>query len=132
MVETGSLSLRYVDDAEIVMNNVKPRQMITKTIYIANTRALDAVCNRIWQELTNEIKNNKMIIEGTCTRINSTTEEIDETCEGIDSDIISNKNIKRKVTIEPSIVHKYDITITFKEINADQNYNQGKKFSGVL
>ena len=64
--------------------------------------------------------------------MNGITEEVDGTCEGINSDIISTENIKRKITIEPSIVHKYDLTITFKEINADQNYNQGKKFSGVI
>ncbi len=56
--------------------------------------------------------------------MNGITEEVDGTCEGINSDIISTENIKRKITIEPSIVHKYDLTITFKEINADQNYNQ--------
>ena len=27
---------------------------------------------------------------------------------------------------------KYDLTITFKDTNEAQNYNQGKKFSGVL
>lgn len=64
--------------------------------------------------------------------MNGITEEVDGTCEGINSDIISTENIKRKITIEPSIVHKYDLTITFKEINADQNYNQWKKFSGVI
>ena len=64
--------------------------------------------------------------------MNGITEEVDGTCEEINSDIISTENIKRKITIEPSIVHKYDLTITFKEINADQNYNQWKKFSGVI
>ena len=132
VVTTGTLSLRYVDGAEIVMQNIKPGDTITKTVYVANTGTLDAVYNLVWQELTNEITNNEMLIEGTCTRMNGKTEEVDGACEGIGSGIISNENIKRKITIEPSIVHKYDLTITFKEMNADQNYNQGKKFSGVL
>ena len=132
VVETGTLSLRYVDGAEIVMQNIKPGDTITKTIYVANTGTLDAMYNLVWQELTNEITNDEMLIEVTCTRMNGTTEEVDGTCEGIDSDIISNENIKRKITIEPSIVHKYDLTITFKDTNADQNYNQGKKFNGVI
>ena len=132
VVETGTLSLRYVDGAEIVMQNIKPGDTITKTVYVANTGTLDAVYNLLWQELTNEITNDEMLIEGACTRMNATTEAEDGTCEGIDSTPIVSNNIKRKVTIEPNIIHKYDLIITFKDTNADQNYNQGKKFSGVL
>ncbi len=132
VVETGTLSLRYVDGAEIVMNNMKPGNAITKTVYVANTGTLDVVYNLVWQELVNEITNDEMLIEGTCTRINGTTEAEDGTCDAITSASISSNTIKSKITIEPSIVHKYDLTITFKDVNDDQNYNQGKKFSGVL
>ena len=132
IVETGTLSLRYVDGAEIVMQNIKPGDTITKTVYVANTGTLDAVYNLVWQEITNEITNDEMLIEGTCTRLNSMTEEIDGTCEGIDSNVISSNIIKSKIYIEPSVIHKYDLTITFKDTKAAQNYNQGKKFSGVL
>ncbi len=132
VVTTGTLSLRYVDGAQIVMQNIKPGDTITKTVYVANTGTLDAVYSLVWQELNNEIENDEMLIEGTCTRMNATTEEVDGTCEGITSDAISSNTIKGKVTIEPNIVHKYDLTITFKDTNAAQNYNQGKKFSGVL
>lgn len=132
VVETGTLSLRYVDGAEIVMNNIKPGQTITKTVYVANTGTLDAVYNLVWQELTNEITKDEILIEGTCIRMNATTEVEDGTCEGITSTAISSKKIKSKITIEPNIVHKYDLTITFKDTNAAQNYNQGKKFTGVL
>ncbi len=132
VVTTGTLSLRYVDGAEVVMQNIKPGDTITKTVYVANTGTLDASYNLVWQELTNEITNDEMLIEGTCTRLNGTTEEVDGTCEGIDSTAIASNIIKSRITIEPSIVHKYDLTITFKDTNAAQNYNQGKKFSGVL
>lgn len=132
VVTTGTLSLRYVDGSEIVMQNIKPGATITKTVYVANTGTLDAVYNLIWQELTNEITNDEMLIEGTCTRLNSTTEEVDGTCEGVASTAIASNTIKGKVTIEPNTIHKYDLTITFKDISAEQNYNQGKKFSGVL
>lgn len=132
VVTTGTLSLRYVDGSEIVMQNIKPGATITKTVYVANTGTLDAVYNLIWQELTNEITNDEMLIEGTCTRMNATTEVEDGTCEAITSAAISSNSIKSKITIEPSIVHKYDLTITFKDISVEQNYNQGKKFSGVL
>ena len=38
----------------------------------------------------------------------------------------------KKISIESGITHKYTFTILFKETNADQNYNQGKQFNGVL
>ncbi len=40
--------------------------------------------------------------------------------------------IAKKISIESGFTHKYTFTILFKETNADQNYNQGKKFNGVL
>ena len=79
VVTTGTLSLRYVDGAEVVMQNIKPGDTITKTVYVANTGTLDAVYNLVWQELTNEITNDEMLIEGTCTRMNATTEAEDGT-----------------------------------------------------
>lgn len=73
-----------------------------------------------------------MVIEGTCTRMNGTTEEVDGTCDGKKNTPIKKLKIKENISIEPNIVHKYDLTITFKEINSDQNYNQDKNFSGVI
>ena len=46
VVTTGTLSLRYVDGAEIVMKNIRPGQTITKTV----TGTLDASYNLVWQE----------------------------------------------------------------------------------
>ena len=132
VVETGTLQLTYTDGPEINIQNMKPGNTITKTITVKNTGSLEAKYNIIWQELTNEITNNEMLIEGTCTRINGTTEEVDGTCENIVSTLINSLKIKRSISIEPNIIHKYDLTITFKDTDADQNYNQGKKFGGVL
>ena len=41
-------------------------------------------------------------------------------------------NIKSKVNIAPGIKHKYVIEINFKNLEEDQNYNQGKTFSGII
>ena len=132
VVETGTLSLRYVDGPEIKMENIRPGTTITKTVYVANTGTLDASYNLVWQELTNEIQNDEMVIEATCTRIDGVSEEENGTCTGISSTPISFSIIKSNVSIEPNILHKYDITITFIETKDSQNYNQGKNFSGVL
>ena len=132
VVETGTLSLRYVDGPEIKMENIRPGTTITKTVYVANTGTLDASYNLVWQELTNEIENDEMVIEATCTRLDGVTEEESGTCTGISSKPVSSSIIKSNVSIEPNILHKYDITITFIETKDNQNYNQGKSFSGVL
>ena len=132
VVETGTLSLRYVDGPEIKMENIRPGTKITKTVYVANTGTLDASYNLVWQELTNEITKDELVLEATCTRIDGVTEEESGTCDGVSSTAVGSEKIKTNVSIEPNIVHKYDVTITFKEINAEQNYNQGKNFNGVL
>lgn len=132
VVTTGTLSLRYVDGAEINMQNITPGATVTKTVYVANTGTLNATYNLVWQELVNEITNDEMLIEGICTRLDGTSESVSGTCNNISSTPISSNVIKSAVSIEPNIIHKYDLTITFKETNASQNYNQSKKFSGVI
>lgn len=132
VVTTGTLSLRYVDGAEINMQNITPGATVTKTVYVANTGTLNATYNLVWQELVNEITNDEMLIEGICTRLDGIRESVSGTCNNISSTPISSNVIKSAVSIEPNIIHKYDLTITFKEANASQNYNQSKKFSGVI
>lgn len=132
VVTTGTLSLRYVDGSEINMPNIIPGATVTKTVYVANTGTLNATYNLVWQELVNEITNDEILIEGTCTRLDGTSESVSGTCDNITSTPISSNVIKSAVSIESNIIHKYDLTITFKETNASQNYNQSKKFSGVI
>ena len=72
-----------------------------------------------------------MVISATCERLNSNG-VVEGTCDSIAESIINDKTIQKNISIESGITHKYTFTILFKETNADQNYNQGKKFSGVL
>ena len=83
VVETGTLSLRYVDGPEINMQNIKPGSTITKTVYGANTGTLDAKYNLVWQELVNEIISDEMVIEAECTRMDATTESESGSCNSI-------------------------------------------------
>ena len=125
VVETGTLQLTYTDGPEINIQNMKPGNTINKTITVKNTGSLEAKYNIIWQELTNEITNDEMLIEGTCTSTSGN-------CDSIESSPISDKSIKKNISIASGVTHTYNLTITFKDTNASQNYNQGKKFSGVL
>ena len=131
VVQTGTLELTYTDGPEIVMNNIKPGNTITKEISVKNTGTLDTSYNLVWKELINEITNDEMVIEATCTRLNSSGVE-EGTCESLSSTPIKRIKIKENVLVESNITHKYNITITFKETNAEQNYNQGKNFTGTL
>ena len=131
IVETGTLQLTYTDGAEIVMSNIKPGDTFTKEINVKNTGTLDASYNLVWQELNNEITKDEMVMSLICERLNSDG-EVDGTCNGLDETSIGSNIIKRGIYIEPSVTHKYVVTIKFLNINESQDYNQGKKFSGVL
>ena len=131
VVNAGTLSLVYTDGPEIKVENIRPGKTITKEVTVKNTGTLDTNYNIIWQSLVNEITNDELVLSATCQRLNSvgTTEG---TCGSISQAPISDTTIARKISIESGITHKYTFTILFKETNANQNYNQGKKFSGVL
>ena len=131
VVEAGTLSLVYTDGAEIKAQNIKPGWSTTKEVSVKNTGTLEANYNIIWQSLTNEITNNDMVISATCQRLNASG-TVEGTCESISQAAISDMTIAKRVSIEAGITHKYTFTILFKETNADQNTNQGKKFNGVL
>ena len=131
VVEAGTLSLVYTDGPEIKAQNIKPGWSTTKEVSVKNTGTLDTNYNIIWQSLTNEITNNEMVISATCQRLNASG-TVEGTCESISQAAISDMTIAKKINIEAGITHKYTFTILFKETNADQNTNQGKKFNGVL
>ena len=131
IVTTGTLELTYTDGPEIVMNNIKPGATITKEISVKNTGTLNASYNLVWQELVNEIRDDEILIRIDCTRLNSNGVE-DGTCGSLSTTTIKSIKIIENVSIEANVTHKYNIFLMFKENNSNQNYNQGKKFSGVL
>ena len=131
VVNAGTLSLVYTDGPEIKVENIRPGKTITKEVTVKNTGTLDTNYNIIWQSLINEITNDELVLSATCQRLNASG-TVEETCGSISQSPISDTAIARKISIESGITHKYTFTILFKETNANQNYNQGKKFSGVL
>ena len=131
VVNAGTLSLTYTDGPEIKVENIRPGKTITKEVTVKNTGTLDTAYNIVWQELSNEITNNEMLVSATCQRLNASG-VAEGTCNAISQVPISDMTIAKKISIESGITHKYTFTILFKETNTNQNYNQGKKFSGVL
>ena len=131
VVEAGTLSLVYTDGPEIKVQNIKPGWSTTKEVSVKNNGTLGAYYNVIWQSLTNTISNNELVLSATCQRLNASG-TVEGTCDSISQAAISDMTIAKKISIESGITHKYTFTILFKETNADQNYNQGKEFNGVL
>ena len=131
VVNAGTLALVYTDGPEIKVENIRPGKTITKEVTVKNTGTLDTNYNIVWQSLINEITKNELVISATCQRLNASG-IIEGRCNAISQAPISDTTIAKKISIESGITHKYTFTILFKETNANQNYNQGKKFSGVL
>ena len=131
IVEAGTLKLTYTDGPSINAQYIKPGWSTTKEVSVKNNGTLDAYYNVIWQSLTNTIINNELVLSATCQRLNASG-TVEGTCESISQVPISDMTIAKKISIESGITHKYTFTILFKETNAEQNYNQGKEFNGVL
>ena len=131
VVEAGTLKLTYTDGPAINAQHIKPGWSTTKEVSVKNNGTLDTNYNVIWQSLTNTIINNELVLSATCQRLNASG-TVEGTCESISQAPIKDTTIAKKILIESGITHKYTFTILFKETNANQNYNQGKKFSGVL
>ena len=131
VVEAGTLKLTYTDGPAINAQYIKPGWSTTKEVSVKNNGTLDAYYNVIWQSLTNTITSNELVLSATCQRLNASG-TVEGTCESISQAPISDMRIAKKISIESGITHKYTFTILFKETNADQNYNQGKEFNGVL
>ena len=140
-VSATKIELKYTDGKEINVSNIEPSWTTTKTITVENTGNEEAYYALGWQKLYNEIQKEELVIRSTCTSSGVTG----GTCSSTDNVVIpqtsevnaaANKVLhpyKENVLILPGEKHTYTVTIEF--INYDdkaQNYNQGKRFYGVL
>ena len=140
-VSTTKIELIYTDGNEIKVDSIEPKWTTTKTITVENTGNEEAYYALGWQKLYNEIQKEELVIRSTCTSSGVTG----GTCDNTDNVVIpqtlevtaeTNKVIypyKENVLILPGETHTYTVTIEF--INYEdkaQNYNQGKRFYGVL
>lgn len=131
-VTTGTLKLDYVDNSPLIYKeSFKPGDVITKTFTVENTGTLDTTYDLIWKVYKNEITNNELVIKGICDSM-TTNNIMSGTCSNIEEKPVTKDNLKSKVNIASGIKHKYTIEITFKNLDEEQNYNQGKSFSGIV
>ena len=140
-VNTTKIELIYTDGNEIKVDNIEPKWTTTKTITVENTGNEEAYYALGWQKLYNEIQKEELVIRSTCTSSGVTGGRCDSTDNVVipqtsEVNAAANKVLypyKENVLILPGETHTYTVTIEF--INYDdkaQNYNQGKRFYGVL
>ena len=123
--EIGTLNILYTDGPEILAESVQPGWTTTKTIKVENTGSLKAFYSIDWASITNEITNDELILSAICTSDTGA-------CDNIASTPITGEKIVSRQGINPGEEQTYVITFEFTEISSTQNYNQGKKFNGVL
>lgn len=131
-VNVGTMQLVYVDGEEIKADNLYPGDSISKKIYVKNTGTLNSNYSIIIDEYINTFINDEIIVNLNCVRKNNSDGSINGVCDGLDKMILTSKNIKENIVIEPGITHEYNIDITFVETGNSQNYNQGKTLSGKI
>ena len=140
-VSATKIELKYTDGKEINVSNIEPGWTTTKTITVENTGNEEAYYALGWQKLYNEIQKDELVIRSTCISSGVTG----GTCSSTDNVVIpqtsevnatANKVLypyKENVLILPGETHTYTVTIEFiNYTDKHQNYNQGKRFYGVL
>ena len=130
-ITTGDLKLTFTDTNALTLTDALPGDSATKTISVKNTGTIDTSYNIVWQELTNTITNDELVIEATCKRLNSSNTE-EGTCESIPQKEVSSNKLKSNIAIEPGITHEYTLKLTFIDTGSTQNYNKNKSFNGKI
>ena len=130
-ITTGDLKLTFTDTNALTLDNALPGDSATKTISVKNTGTIDTSYNIVWQELTNTITNDELVIEATCKRLNSSNTE-EGTCESISQKAVSSNKLKLNIPIEAGITHEYTLKLTFIDTGSTQNYNKNKSFNGKI
>ena len=130
-ITTGDLKLTFIDTNALTLDNALPGDSATKTISVKNTGTIDTSYNIVWQELTNTITNDELVIEATCKRLNSSNTE-EGTCESISQKAVSSNKLKLNIPIEAGITHEYTLKLTFIDTGSTQNYNKNKSFNGKI
>ena len=140
-VSTTKIELIYTDGNEIKVDSIEPKWTTTKTITVENTGNEEAYYALGWQKLYNEIQKEELVIRSTCTSTGATGGSCDNTNNVVvpqTSEVTAETNTvlypyKENVLILPGETHTYTVTIEFiNYTDKHQNYNQGKRFYGVL
>lgn len=140
-VQAGTLGITYADgSSNINLTNAMPGATAYKTFTIQNTGQIAANYTIRWKNITNGFV--KTTVSGTPTdNLVYKLQMADATSQG--GTYITQSETAVPATgattqiggtgiIPASVTQSYKLTVTFKELNADQNSNQGKTFVGNI
>ena len=135
VVVAGNLQLDFNDETSLSYSEIYPGDSFTKIFTVTNI-SLEALVYAIdWEEYNNTFINGEIHIRMSClSYINYGTEnqEINGECEGMEEREATSDVLIEGVEIDPEITHEYDVTITFIETDANQDYNKNKMFNATL
>ncbi len=124
-VQSGTMSLKLDGTTITSLENALPGAIHTINFTVENTGTLDTIYNLDMIEIINTYEK-KEELEYKIERDNKEVKEYSQAPESGSETILGNIGIKSKEK------HSYTLTIHFKEIGSNQNYNQGKTFSGIV
>jgi len=136
LVETGSLSLHFEDGPEIVETEIWPGWTKSKTFTVTNTGTFSTHYTIWWKDFENTIKNDELVYKLTCKSYSDYDNKVEGgNCSGFEEKAMNNPTdlrILSNIPITPGYTHEYEITVEFVELVEVQNYNQGKRFYGLI
>ena len=141
-VGTTKLGLIYTDGDVVNEGSIEPGWTMRKTITVENTGNEETYYSLGWQRFYSEIENDELMIRCRCTSSGVDSGSCDSTSSIAlpltTSEVVAQKNeivypYKEAQKILPGETHTYTVMIRFVNYTDQaQNYNQGKKFYGVL
>jgi surface protein len=125
VITSGKVALMLNDGEQVGLKNAIPGDSVTKEFSVKNTGTVETTYNAYFSELLNQFEDKNDLVytltsENGCSNSNETVVPSEV---GEQSKFISNCSIK------PNQIHNYQLTITFKNNNTNQDDNKGKKFS---
>ncbi len=153
IIETATLEIKFTDGDKFDFLSAHPgnidglsHEAVSKTFTIENTTNYAAKYNLVWNMINHDVRqvNNEFQYKLSCTATAGTAPtgfdfkypEKGSTAltdiNGTDAYTGTDIAIQNGITINPKAIHTCVMTFRFKELNSEQNYNQGRHFYGQL
>lgn len=125
VIKTNELNLVYTGTQEINCSNIVPGDSCIKKFTVENTSSVPVTYNIYMVGITNEF-NEELVY----TLTDETGSVVAETPLPVTN---QNKTyLKTAIKIEKGVKKSYTLKIELKNLDVDQNYNQGKTFKATL
>ena len=126
-IDMSKVEITFNDNNNLIEgNDIRPGWTCEKEITITNTGNVDVNYDLVWKELENEIEKDELIYT-----IEYDSNISNEVVPYLSAGKYNNKKIFNNI-IKSGESQTYKVNFEFKNINANQNYNENKIFSGEI